>query len=121
MKELYDDRKPKNDNEINTYDLGAFGRYEFFLYTTSLGVIMAIFSLVALITGLLEKKGGTLAMVIVHALWTLQLLVSTALLAKILATYEKERDQGLGNKQSYCDHFDKTDKDYQCSELIGGA
>ncbi|CAB3997954.1 ---NA--- [Paramuricea clavata] len=121
MKELYDDKKPKNDNEINPYDKGTFGRYEFFLYTTSLGVIMAILSLVALITGLLEKKGGTLAMVIVHVLWTLQLLVSTALLAKVLATYEKERDIGSGNKQSYCDFFDKADKDYQCSELIGGV
>ena len=61
MKEQYDDSKPENDNEINPYDLGKFGRYEFFLYTTSLGVILAILSLVALITGLLEKKGGTLA------------------------------------------------------------
>jgi hypothetical protein len=61
MKGLHDDSKPKNDNEINPYDQGSFGRYEFFLYTTSLGVILAILSLVALITGLLEKKGGTLA------------------------------------------------------------
>jgi hypothetical protein len=60
-------------------------------------------------------------MVIVHALWTLQLLVSTALLAKILATYEKEGDFGFGNKQSVCDQFDKADKDYQCRELIGGV
>jgi hypothetical protein len=61
MKGLHDDSKPKNDNEINPYDQGSFGRYEFFLYTTSLGVILASLSLVALITGLLEKKGGTLA------------------------------------------------------------
>jgi hypothetical protein len=27
----------------------------------------------------------------------------------------------LGNKQSFCDHFDKTDKDYQCGELIVGV
>jgi hypothetical protein len=31
------------------------------------------------------------------------------------------RDIGLGNKQSFCDHFDKTDKDYQCGELIVGV
>ena len=46
---------------LDPYDLGAYGRYEFFLYTTSVGVIIAILSLVASITGLLEKQGGTLA------------------------------------------------------------
>ena len=28
------------------YDLGSFGRYEFFVYTTSVGVIIAVLSLV---------------------------------------------------------------------------
>ncbi|CAB4029797.1 ---NA--- [Paramuricea clavata] len=126
MKEFYDGRKPENDDRVNSYDLGHFGRFEFFLYTTCLGVIMVVLSLVALITGLLEKKGGTSAMVIVHALWTLQLLVSTALLAKVLATYEKEQDLLpiyviSEKKQSFCDNFDEANTNYQCSQFIGGV
>ena len=55
MKEL------KDDSTSRSYDVGFFGRYEFFLYTTSVGVIIAIVSLVGLITGRLEKKIGSVA------------------------------------------------------------
>ena len=58
MKEARDD---DNTTNIDPYDLGHFGRYEFFLYTTSVGVVMAVLSLVGSFTGLLEKNGGTLA------------------------------------------------------------
>ena len=57
LKEWRDDL-PSDDR---AYELGGFGRYEFFLYTTSVGVIIAILSLVGLITGFVEKKGGSLA------------------------------------------------------------
>ncbi|CAB4002143.1 DNA transposase THAP9 [Paramuricea clavata] len=102
---------------LDPYDFGAYGRYEFFLYTTSVGVIIAILSLVASITGLLEKQGGTLAMAIVHAIWSLQLLVSTALLAKVLASAEKKVYIGT----STCDLLDDANHDHTCSHLISGV
>ena len=54
-------RDDDNTSIIDPYDFGYYGRYEFFLYTTSVGVVMAVLSLVGSFTGLLEKKGGTLA------------------------------------------------------------
>ena len=60
-------------------------------------------------------------MILVHALWALQLLVSAALLAKMLAIFEEEKEI-LGIKQkSACESLDDQDKDYQCSELKGGV
>ena len=53
MKELRDD-----EGSDNAYDTG---RYEFFLYTTSVGVIIAFLAFVGLFTGLVEKNGATLA------------------------------------------------------------
>ena len=62
MKELRDDSNDgRSSDSYDPYDLGVYGRYEFFLYTTSVGVIIAIISLVGLFTGLLEKNGGALA------------------------------------------------------------
>ena len=55
-----------------------------------------------------------------QALWTLQLLISTALLAKILITFEKE----VRGKPSACDRWDKQENreyDYNCSQMIGGV
>ena len=60
-------------------------------------------------------------MIFVYALWTLQLVTSAALLTKVLTSFQKELDDGLGIKISACDRFDKADKDYQCSELEGGV
>ncbi len=56
----------------------------------------------------------------VQAIWTLQLLVSTALLAKILITFEKE----FGGASSLCDRLDKLENrkyDYNCTQVIGGV
>ena len=55
----------------------------------------------------------------VQALWTLQLLVSTALLAKILTTYKKD---SFGF--SICDIWDKQENreyNYKCSQITGGV
>jgi hypothetical protein len=62
-------------------------------------------------------------MVVVHAIWTLQLLVSSALLAKVLASNEKKVDYsgGFGMKKSNCDIFDDTNQDYTCKHLISGV
>ena len=46
---------------LDSHHLGEYGRFEFFWYPTSVGVSIAIISLVASITGLLEKQGGTFA------------------------------------------------------------
>ena len=60
--------------------------------------------------------------IFVYALWTLQLVISAALLAKVLTSFQiEELDDGRGNKISLCDAFDKRDKDYQCSQLEGGV
>ena len=67
MKEYRDDVNDRlSSDSVDPYDLGQYGRYEFFLYTTSVGVIIAIISLVGLFTGLLEKNGGALAVGCCH-------------------------------------------------------
>ena len=61
-------------------------------------------------------------MILVHALWALQLLVSAALLAKMLAIFEEEKEiLGIKLQKSACESLDDQDKDYQCSELKGGV
>ncbi len=56
----------------------------------------------------------------VQAIWTLQLLVSTALLAKVLITFKKE----VGGASSLCDRLEKLENrkyDHHCSQMIGGV
>ncbi len=59
----------------------------------------------------------------VQATWTLQLLVSTLLLKKILTTFQKE----YGGVSSPCDRWDKSAKlenaeyNFNCSQLAGGV
>ena len=56
----------------------------------------------------------------VQAIWTLQLLVSTALVAKVLTTYQKDLDSQV----SYCETWDKAenrDYEYTCDQLTGGV
>ena len=48
------------------YDIGSYGRYEFFLYTTGVGMGIVLFGFVCAIAGLLEKKYGALAVSIGH-------------------------------------------------------
>ena len=50
-------------------------------------------------------------MVVVHTIWTLQLLVSTALLAKTLTSLQKKLDRfgTFGMKKSVCDLLDDVD------------
>jgi hypothetical protein len=43
------------------YDLGKFGRLEFFLFSTSVGMIIVMIVFLRVITGLLEKIEGTQA------------------------------------------------------------
>ena len=59
-------------------------------------------------------------MAVVQALWAFQLMISTALLAKILTTYGTDISPGLSN----CDSWDKTpDRKYKytCGQLTGGV
>ncbi|CAB4002144.1 Hypothetical predicted protein, partial [Paramuricea clavata] len=49
------------DSLLDPFDFGVYERHENFLYTTSVGVIIAILSLVASFTGLLEKQGAIFA------------------------------------------------------------
>ena len=120
-KELHDEAT-KDDPLIDPYDLGTFGRYEFFLYTASVGVGIAVLGLVCALTEIPEKKYGALAMFVVQAIWTMQLLVSTALVAKTLTTYQT--DIGLVGKISRCDLWDKAenrDYEYTCGQLTSGV
>ena len=61
LKALYPD-----GDYIDPYDTGSFGRYEFFLYTTGVGVGIVVLGFVCAIVGLLEKKHGALAVSIGH-------------------------------------------------------
>ena len=118
------DHVTKDAPPIDPYDLGNFGRYEFFLYTTCVGMGIAVLGFVFAIAGLLEKRYGAFAMFAVQAIWTLQLLVSTALVTKILTTYQKEIDFGILGKRSQCELWDKAeDRDYKytCGQLTGGV
>ena len=51
---------------IDPYDTGTFGRFEFFLYTTGVGVGIVVLGFVCALVGLLEKKHGALAVSIGH-------------------------------------------------------
>ena len=64
-KELRDEATKANLG-FDPYDWGRYGRYEFFLYSTSVGVGIAVLGLVCSIMGLLEKKYGAFAVSIVH-------------------------------------------------------
>lgn len=59
----------------------------------------------------------------VQAIWTLQLLVSTALVAKVLTTYKKEIAIGAA-KISQCKVWDEAknrDYDHNCGQITGGV
>jgi hypothetical protein len=59
-------------------------------------------------------------MAAVQAIWTLQLLISTALLAKVLITFQKE----VRGSPSLCDNWDKQENrkyNHHCSQMIGGV
>ena len=103
------------------YDTGGLGRYEFFLYTTGVGMGIAVLGFVCTITGLLERKHGALAMFAVQAIWAFQLLVSTALLAKVLTTYQKITSDSV----TFCKKWDNNTEDpkynYKCSQLTAGV
>ena len=63
-KEFHDETKPKYN--IDQYDRGVFGREEFFLYTTGVGVGIVVLGFACAFVGLLEKKHGALAVSIGH-------------------------------------------------------
>ena len=66
-KESHDElTKDYGDDDIDPYDLGRLGRYEFYLYTASVGIIIACLGLVCAARGFLEKKYGAMA-VSMHA------------------------------------------------------
>jgi hypothetical protein len=66
----YHDEATKNNpsNSIDGYDVGQFGRYEFFMYTTGVGVGIAVLGFVCALTGQLEKKHGALAVGICYGI-----------------------------------------------------
>ena len=56
-KELHDAVKPEKDSRSrDPYDVGSFGRYEFFLYATGVGLVFAVAGFVLALMGLLQKK-----------------------------------------------------------------
>ena len=60
----------------------------------------------------------------VQAIWTFQLLVSTALVAKVLTTFQKDTGRGIFGKISPCEAWDKAENreyEYTCGQLTGGV
>ena len=55
-------------------------------------------------------------MIAIHVIWTLLLLVSTSLVAKVVTTLNLK----FGGTSS-CDDYDKADADIQCGQLIAGV
>ena len=62
-------------------------------------------------------------MVAVIALWTVQLLVASALLAKVLATLEKEKEIPflVHDRKTTCEQWDDKDYKFKCTHIIGGV
>ena len=117
-KEFHDQLEKDGDTII--YDTGGLGRYEFFLYTTGVGMGIAVLGFLGTITGLLEKKHGALAMFAVQAIWAFQLLVSTSLLAKVLTTFQNI----TGDSETICKAWDTAEYrkyHYKCSQLTAGV
>ncbi|XP_028392840.1 uncharacterized protein LOC114517345 [Dendronephthya gigantea] len=110
----------KGNPQPDPYDIGKLGRYEFYLYTASVGIIISGLALVCILRGLLEKKYGATSMAIVQALWASQLMISTALLFKVLTTYQETTASGT----PYCEYWNKLpEREYHhtCGQLIGGV
>ncbi|XP_046843528.1 uncharacterized protein LOC124437604 isoform X2 [Xenia sp. Carnegie-2017] len=109
------------DSNSEAYKQGVFGREEFFLYTTGVGVIISIVGLVLNFSGLINEKHNAVAMAAVQGVWTIQLLVTTSLLTVIFSSFNKDEDVLLG--KSVCKVWDDAaDRkyDYTCGQLIGG-
>ncbi|XP_046843532.1 uncharacterized protein LOC124437607 [Xenia sp. Carnegie-2017] len=106
------------DSNSEAYKQGVFGREEFFLYTTGVGVIISIVGLVLNFSGLINEKHNAVAMAAVQGVWTIQLLVTTCLITVIFSSFNKD----IGGK-SLCKVWDDAaDRkyDYTCGQLIGG-
>ena len=57
----YNDELSKGNAKQSAYDTGVLGRYEFYLYTASVGMIIASLGIVCAVRGFLEKKYGAMA------------------------------------------------------------
>ncbi|XP_028392857.1 uncharacterized protein LOC114517362 [Dendronephthya gigantea] len=116
----YSDELSKGNPKPDPYDLGQLGRYEFYLCTVIIGLVIEHIGFVCVLRGYLLKKHSAMCMAVVQALWALQLMISTALLARVLTTYQKEISPG----QSYCDYWDELPErkyKYTCTQLTIGV
>ncbi|XP_028392811.1 uncharacterized protein LOC114517322 [Dendronephthya gigantea] len=120
-KEFRDFMTSLGGSSFDPYDAGAFGRYEFYLFSVGVGIGIAVLGLICTFSGLMEKKYGALSMTALQALWAFHLLVATSLLAKSLSTYEKEEDQG--ETTSPCKSWEVYGKDYDfnCGQIYGAV
>ena len=59
--EYNDQLSENNPSDIDPYDIGQLGRYEFYLYTASVGIIIENLGYVFVARGFLEKKYGAMA------------------------------------------------------------
>lgn len=57
----------------------------------------------------------------IHALWALQLLVSSSLLAKIMVKYDEKGTEPGMKMKSQCKIWKESESDLQCSQLTGGV
>jgi hypothetical protein len=60
-KELHDDVTKSDMLVPDPFDAGNYGRQEFYLYSTSVGLVLAVVGLVCVINGVLQTKHGALA------------------------------------------------------------
>ena len=57
----YNDELSKGNGNQHAYDTGKLGRYEFYLYTASVGIVIASLGIVCAEREFLEKKYGAMA------------------------------------------------------------
>ncbi|XP_046843538.1 uncharacterized protein LOC124437611 [Xenia sp. Carnegie-2017] len=107
-----------DDFNFEDYKRGVLGREEFFLHTTSVGVVISIVGLVLNFSGLINKKHNAVTMAAVQGVWTIQLLVTTSLISVVFSSYNK--DIGGESLCEYWDHGANIKYDYTCGQLIGG-
>ncbi|XP_046848344.1 uncharacterized protein LOC124441914 [Xenia sp. Carnegie-2017] len=92
-------------------DVGLFGREEFFLFSVSIGIVIALFSMIIGMTQSHEKAQYAASMLAAHVLLLLLLVVSSSLLIKTETIYDRNL---------LCDAL-KLGTDARCYQLIIGV
>ncbi|CAB4014053.1 pre-mRNA-splicing factor CWC25 homolog, partial [Paramuricea clavata] len=104
---------------------GKKGNLEFFLFATIVGWMISIAFLVIFVIGIHEKISALpwpLVVAIVSAVWTILLLIASALLAAAAKDYDDDIQLISGATAiNACKILDNSKADSQCGQIVGGT